>query len=109
MILWGRDLCLLFLDAANTVELDLAALYLRRMGYCLWVLGILNVCRMSIQGLGNARKAMMSGVLEMIARTVVSVLLLAPLAMMPLLGLTRRRGLQRLSLLCLWSSIPSAM
>lgn len=74
MILWGRDLCLLFLDAANTVELDLAALYLRRMGYCLWVLGILNVCRMSIQGLGNARKAMMSGVLEMIARTVVSVL-----------------------------------
>ena len=64
MILWGRDLCLLFLDAANTVELDLAALYLRRMGiYCLWVLGILNVCRMSIQGLGNARKAMMSRVL----------------------------------------------
>ena len=42
MILWGRDLCLLFLDAANTVELDLAALYLRRMGYCLWVLGDLE-------------------------------------------------------------------
>lgn len=73
MVLGGRELCLLFLDAENTVELDLAALYLRRMGYCLWVLGILNVCRMSIQGLGNARKAMMSGVLEMIARTIVSV------------------------------------
>ena len=72
MIFCGRTLCLLFLDAGNTEELDLAAMYLRRMGYCFWVLGILNVYRMSIQGMGFANRAMIAGLLEMAARTFVS-------------------------------------
>ena len=72
MIFLGRKLCLLFLNAGSTEELDFAALYLRRMGYCFWVLGILNVFRMGIQGMGFANRAMIAGLMEMAARTFVS-------------------------------------
>ena len=37
-----------------------------------WVLGILNVARMTLQGLGRTGLAIFSGVMEMIARTFVS-------------------------------------
>ena len=72
MIVFGRKMCLLFLDASQTGALDNAALYLRRMGYFFWVLGILNVFRMGMQGMGFANRAMFAGLLEMGARTFVS-------------------------------------
>ena len=72
MIFLGRTLCLLFLNQSQTAALDAAALYLRRMGYLFWVLGPLNVFRMSMQGMSFANRAMFAGVMEMAARTFVS-------------------------------------
>ena len=73
MILFGRPLSLLFVHASETAVLDASAKYLRCMGYFFWVLGILNICRMSTQGLGFSGRAVFSGVMEMIARIFVSV------------------------------------
>lgn len=43
------------------------------MGYFFWTLGILNITRMTTQGLGYSSRAFFSGVTEMIARTIVSI------------------------------------
>ena len=71
-IFLGRTLCLMFVSAESAEILDAAARYLRCMGYCFWVLGILNVLRQAVQGLGYAGRAVFSGAVEMIARCVVS-------------------------------------
>lgn len=70
MIVFGRTACLIFLSAGETEILDAAALYLRAVGYLFWILGLLNVNRITVQGLGFSGKAVFSGVMEMIARTV---------------------------------------
>lgn len=72
LIIFGRNLSLLFLSADYTAQLDASALYLRRMGYCWWLLAILNVMRMVIQGLGFAGRAVFAGVVEMIMRSIVA-------------------------------------
>lgn len=72
LIFFGRNLSLLFLSADYTAQLDASALYLRRMGYCWWMLAILNVFRMVLQGLGFAGRAVFAGVVEMIMRSVVA-------------------------------------
>ena len=76
MILFGKVLSTLFITGDETV-LSAADLYLRRAGYAWWLLGILNVVRMSIQGLGYAMRAIYCGVVEMICRTAVCVFLVA--------------------------------
>lgn len=63
---------MLFVSGDETAVLDAAAKYLRCMGYFFWTLGLLNVVRLSIQGLGYAGRAVFAGVFEMIARSVVS-------------------------------------
>ncbi|MBW9212373.1 MULTISPECIES: MATE family efflux transporter [Terrabacteria group] len=73
MIFFGRKLSLLFVNANRYAVLEASALYLRRMGYGWWLLGFLNVIRMSIQGLGYANRAIFCGIIEMIGRVVVSV------------------------------------
>ena len=72
LILFGRTLSTMFLSKDNVEVLDASAKYLRCMGYFYWSLGILNVSRMVTQGLGFSGRAFFSGVMEMIARTVVS-------------------------------------
>lgn len=72
LIFFGRTMSLLFVNAAYTDVLDASGQYLRALGFFYWVLGILNVCRMSVQGLGFSMRAVFGGVLEMIARIVVS-------------------------------------
>ncbi len=72
LIFGGRTLSILFVGGEASEVLDAAAQYLRCMGYFFWSLGILNVIRLSIQGLGYAGRAVFSGVVEMIARSVVS-------------------------------------
>lgn len=72
LILGGRTLSMLFVSGDETAVLDAAAKYLRCMGYFFWTLGLLNVVRLSIQGLGYAGRAVFAGVFEMIARSVVS-------------------------------------
>lgn len=73
LILFGRALSTLFITG-NEMVLDASALYLRRMGYAWWLLGILNVVRMSVQGLGYAMRAIFCGVIEMICRTLTCVI-----------------------------------
>lgn len=72
LIFFGRTLSLLFVSSTQTAVLDASANYLRCMGYFFWSLGILNVFRMTTQGLGYSGLAVYGGVLEMIARIVVS-------------------------------------
>lgn len=73
MIFAGRSLSLLFVKEGAAEVLDASAKYLRCLGYFLWSLGILNVCRMTTQGLGYSGRAVFSGMTEMIARILVSV------------------------------------
>jgi putative MATE family efflux protein len=72
LIFLGRILSLLFLNKDAVDVLDASAQYLRCMGYFFWSLGILNVCRMTVQGIGYSGRTMFSGLTEMIARIVVS-------------------------------------
>lgn len=74
LIFGGRVLSLLFISHSETAVLTASAHYLRCMGYFFWALGILNVCRMSTQGIGFSGRAVFSGVVEMIARIAVSLL-----------------------------------
>ncbi len=75
LIFWGRNLCMMLVNAKETAVLDQAGKYLRFLGFFYWSLGILNVCRMSIQALGYSGRSIISGVLEMIARVSVSFIL----------------------------------
>lgn len=72
LILFGRTLSLLFVEAKFTDVLDASAQYVRCLGMFYWILGILNICRMSIQGLGYSGVAVFSGAIEMLARILVS-------------------------------------
>lgn len=80
MVLFGRSLSLLFVDKSAKDVLDASGQYLRYIGWFYWGLAILNVTRMSVQGLGYSRLAVFNGVIEMIARMVVS------LVFVPLFG-----------------------
>ena len=71
MILFGRTACLLFIPSDETWILDPAHQYLRCMGYLFWVLGILYISRITVQSLGFSGRAMLSGVMEMIARILI--------------------------------------
>ena len=75
LILWNfsEEFSLLFVDAAETEIIEKAALYLHVSAVFFPVLGILCILRYSIQGAGYTQLAMFSGVSEMIARTLVSV------------------------------------
>ncbi len=73
---------LMFVDSSETEIIGQAAM-LMRIACCFYpALGVLTVLRYSIQGLGFSRLAVMSGVMEMVARTGVS------LWMVPAMGFT---------------------
>lgn len=74
LIFAGRTLSMLFVNKSAVEVLDASAKYLRCMGFFFWCLGILNVCRMTTQGLGYSGRAVFSGMTEMIARILVSVI-----------------------------------
>lgn len=82
MIFGGKTMSMLFVKASAADVLDASAKYLRCMGYFFWSLGILNVYRMTTQGLGFSGRAVFSGMTEMAARIIVS------LAFVPLFGYT---------------------
>ena len=71
MILFGRPLTKLFIVSSAFEAINASAKYLRCLGFFYWMLGILNVCRMITQGLGYSGRAVFSGVMEMLARTIV--------------------------------------
>ena len=72
LIFFGRPLSLMFVKSTETAVLDASAKYMVCVGFFYWSLGILNTCRMSIQGIGYSGMAIFSGVLEMFARIFVS-------------------------------------
>lgn len=72
LIFFGRQMSMLFMNGGNTAALDASYLYLKRMGMFWWTLGILNVMRLTTQGLGYAGRAVFSGVFETICRIGVS-------------------------------------
>lgn len=72
LIIAGRPLSMIFVKKSAVDVLDASGKYLRCLGYFFWSLGILNVCRMVTQGLGYSGRAVFSGVMEMIARIIVS-------------------------------------
>ena len=82
VLLFGRPLVCLFLDVPDEQVIGYAAQFLRITvsGYCL--LTLVNVVRFSIQGMGFSVLAILSGVMEMIARA------LAGLVIAPRLGFT---------------------
>ena len=71
LIFAGRTLSMLFVGKSAVAVLDASAKYLRCMGFFYWSLGILNVARMVTQGLGYSGRAVFSGVMEMLARTII--------------------------------------
>ncbi len=75
LIFFGRDLSMIFIKASEVAVLDEAGYYLKCTGYFWWTLGILNVTRLSVQGLGFSNLAIFSGVMELIARAVISLAL----------------------------------
>lgn len=72
-IFFGRTLSMLFISADSAAVLDAAAAYLRAIGFFYWALGILNVTRMTVQGLGFSGLTIFSGFTEMVARILMSV------------------------------------
>ncbi|MBQ7581877.1 MAG: MATE family efflux transporter [Lachnospiraceae bacterium] len=74
LIFGGRTMAMLFMSANETAVLDAAARYLACLGTCYWILGSLAIFRLSVQGLGFSGRAIFSGVSEMIARILVSLI-----------------------------------
>lgn len=64
---------LLFIESDRSDILEAASSYLASIGPFLWLLGILNVCRMSVQNLGFARLALISGIVELASRIILCV------------------------------------
>lgn len=71
---YSEDMTLLFVDAGETEVISKAVLFLHVTAYFFPLLAVLCVLRYSIQGCGYTQLAMFSGVSEMIARTLVSIL-----------------------------------
>ena len=67
-------LALLFLDSSETTVIGLAHQYMTIGSACYFLLSFLNVARYSIQRLGHSPFALLSGVFELLARAVVSLI-----------------------------------
>ena len=68
VVVFGRSLVCLFLDVPDETVIGYAALFLQitAAGYCM--LTLVNVVRFSIQGMGFSVLAIVSGVMELLAR-----------------------------------------
>lgn len=72
MAVFGRDAASLFLTPGPGTDeiLDVAAQFLRTVGLTFWLVSSVNVFRPAIQAMDCPGKAIISGVIEMAARTV---------------------------------------
>lgn len=73
---FGTNLTQLFVDKENTEILMRAQQYLSAIGAFYFLLSGLNIFRSTIQGLGYSAPVFFSGVFEMIARTVMALLVI---------------------------------
>ena len=74
LIFLGEPMIRIFVDEGETEVIGYAVQYLRCMGYFFWLLAFLNTTRSAVQGLGHSGSAMLAGLLEMVARTSMSLL-----------------------------------
>ena len=74
-IFFGRFLALLFLDASETALIGDVQRYLLFNTAAYTLLAFVNIVRFLIQGMGFSKFAILAGVLEMIARSLVAFLL----------------------------------
>lgn len=81
-IFFGRSLASLFLDASESSIIHKARMLMIANTACYVLLGLVNIIRFLIQGMGFPTFAILAGVFEMVARGVVGFLLV------PLLGFT---------------------
>ena len=72
LIFFGRNMAGWFLTSDNANAIGAAARYLRCMGYLFWSLAALNVYRNVCQALGFSAQAILGGVIEMVARSLVA-------------------------------------
>lgn len=77
-IVFGRPLARLFLPGQEGV-VELARTYLITVGVAYWVLGVLFICRLSLQGLGRSFAPTFAGIMELVMRAAAAVFLAAPL------------------------------
>lgn len=75
LIFFGRIFSMLFVASNYTEVLNASAVYLRTIGFFYWLLGILNVIRLTVQAINYSGRAIFSGVVEMVARCLVAFLL----------------------------------
>lgn len=73
LIFGGTGIARLFMNDASTSVLAAAQQYMTTIGIFFFLLGGLIIARSTIQGVGYSMLAFFAGILEMIARTVVSV------------------------------------
>ena len=79
LVFTGYYLGMLFVSSNEVTVLSYTAQYLKYVGIFYALLGLLYVYRMSTQGIGESRLAIQAGVLEMIARTGASLLIVSKL------------------------------
>ena len=72
LIFLGKPLVSMFVSAKHKAVIKYAARYLGCLGFFYWAIGILNVTRLSVQGLGFSNRAIFSGAIEMLARILMS-------------------------------------
>ena len=72
ILLFGKYLALLFVDASEEVIINQAHLFLMCNSAFYFPLALVNIFRFTIQGMGFSRLAILAGVCEMIGRTVVA-------------------------------------
>ena len=77
---FADEMMMLFVDGGEQTVIDNAALFMRVANYFYPALGLLTILRYSIQGLGYSNLSMLSGVMEMLARSGVSLRLVPALA-----------------------------
>lgn len=72
LFFFGRQMALIFVSSSETEVLDYIAIFLKCASVFYPVLAVLNVVRMTIQGLGHSGLSMFAGLSELVARGVMS-------------------------------------
>jgi putative MATE family efflux protein len=74
MYLWGAQLSVLFIDSSAKEIIRQARLFLIINSLFYFPLALVNIIRFMIQGMGFSKFAILSGIFEMIARTLIAVI-----------------------------------
>lgn len=82
VLLFGRDMSMLFLDEKNTAVMEYSYQFILTSVAFYSLLTLVNVVRFTIQGMGYSTFAILAGILEMIARVLAGVILV------PMIGYT---------------------